>query len=212
MPAREVLGQLADWLGEVAVRTAATVDWAGIGHGDEVVALRGPATGLRPLLRGLTGVPSVLTHGDLASGHNVLVDGGGRPAVLDWETAREHGLPLLDLLPLLCSSLARNRVGGDLHREAAHVVDLATGRAPDSAWLLEQVARYARRLAIPRDEVGPLALLAWGHQASMRMVRDELLTAAGLPVTPWTSLGELVLDAWWQGVGRNWPQLSATAS
>ncbi|MGY1735355.1 phosphotransferase [Geodermatophilus sp. SYSU D00684] len=203
-PVREVLGHLADWLGEVAARTAGPVDWATAGKGDEVVALRGRAADLRPLLCGLGGVPAVLTHGDLASGHNVLVDRDGRPAVLDWETARERGLPLLDLLPLLCWTLARTRGEGNPHREAARILDLATGRSPDSAWLFDEVARYTRRLAIPPDLVGRLALLAWGHQASMRSVRDELLTAAGLPVRPWVNTGELVLDAWSDEIGPEW--------
>jgi hypothetical protein len=38
----------------------------------------------------------------------------------------------------------------------------------------------------------------------MRLVRDELLHDTGLPVTPWTSVGELVLDAWWEKVGTTW--------
>ncbi|NEM05931.1 phosphotransferase [Geodermatophilus normandii] len=206
-PVREVLARVADWLGDVAAGTAADTGWSGTGPGDGVLALRGEATGLRPLLRELDGVPAVLTHGDLASGHNVLVDEGGRPAVLDWETARERGLPLLDLLPLLCWSLARARGDRDPHHEAARILDLATGRAPESAWLFDQVVRYARRLTLPPETVGRLALLAWGHQASMRTVRDERLTAAGLPVAPWTSVGELALRAWRDQVGPEWPAI-----
>jgi hypothetical protein len=200
-----VLEQLGAWLSDVALRSAVNVDWRIAGSDDATIALRGRAAGLWPVLRGLRGVPGVLAHGDLASGHNVLVDRSGRPGVLDWETARQRGLPLLDLLPLLCWSLARCRGERGPQREAAFILELALGRSSDSDWLYAQVARYASRLALSPDTVGPLALLAWGHQASMRLVRDELLWAAGLPVRPWTSAAELVLDAWWNEIGTAWP-------
>ena len=204
-PVLPVLGRLADWLGDVAVRTATPVDWKGVGDGDRVVALRGPATGLRRLLQGLSDVPAIVTHGDLASGHNVLVDETGRPAVLDWETARERGLPLLDLVPLLCCSLARARAGAELDTQADYVVDLATGRSAESEWLFARVANHAARLRLPPAAIGPLAILAWGHQASMRLVKAELQAAAGLPPARWQSLGELVLRHWEQEVGLGWP-------
>jgi len=204
-----VLETLAVWLGDVAIRTAVPMDWRSAGAGDTTVALRGPAAGLGRLLTGLGDVPAVLSHGDLASGHNVVVDRSGRAAVLDWETAREHGLPLQDLLPLLCSSLAR--VHGRRHpeREGDHVLALATGRSPESRWLFAQVAGYADRLGLLPASLGPLALLAWGHQASMRQVRDELLATAGLPAGKWTSLAERVLPRWEDEVGADWPQLRA---
>jgi hypothetical protein len=199
-----ILDRLSDWLGDVAVRTATSVDWASLAGSDQVIALRRRAIGLATMLQDLDGVPSVLSHGDLASGHNVLVDSDGQPAVLDWETARERGLPLLDLVPLLCCSLARVRGGHGVERQAGYILELARGRAAESDWLFSRVAAYASRLGLPGETVGSLALLAWGHQASMRLVRDELLHRAGLPVRPWTSVGELVLDAWWDEVGTTW--------
>jgi hypothetical protein len=98
---------------------------------------------------------------------------------------------------------------GRADREADHVLALATGRSPESGWLFAQVAGYADRVGLPPASLGPLALLAWGHQASMRQVRDELLVAAGLPVGEWTSLAELVLPRWEREVGAEWPQLRA---
>ncbi len=206
---RTALVPLGSWLGELAAATAHPVDWAALADGDRAVALRGPAAALRPLLAGLGDVPGVLAHGDLASGHNVVVDERGRAGVLDWETGREHGLPLLDLLPLLSLSLARAAGRTTPSEQAAHVLRLASGADRDSGRLLDEVERYAARLALPAATVGPLALLAWGHQASMRLVRDELLQAAGLPVTPWTSTGELVLAGWERQVGAAWPALQA---
>jgi hypothetical protein len=203
-PVLPVLERLAGWLGALAVSTARTGDWASRAQGDQAIALRGRAEALRALLPDLGGIPAVLVHGDLASGYNVLVDSSGQPAVLDWETTREQSLPLLDLLPLLFCSLARSRAGRGAERQAAYILDVARGGSADSDWLFARVAAYASRLDLPADAVGSLALLAWGHQASMRLVRDELLHEAGLPVLRWTSVGELVLDAWWQEWGAGW--------
>ncbi len=188
----------------MACSTAAPADWSAIGTDDRAVTLRGPAAELRPLLSELEGVPAVLSHGDLASGRNVLVDRSGRPSVLDWETARERGLPLLDLLPLLCTSLARADGAHGPDRQAAYVLDLAAGRRRDSGWLFEQVSRYARRIGLQPEAIGRLALLAWGSEASLRPAHDELLIAAGLPVRPWTSLGEAVLVRWRDEFGADW--------
>lgn len=209
-PVERVLERLGSWLGEVAVATAGPLDWAAAADGDRVVSLRGTAIGLRPLLSELQAVPAVLTHGDLASGHNVLVDRAYQPSVLDWETARVQGLPLLDLVPVLCMTLARARVGYDARSQAAHVLAMASGRDSASGWLFARVSEYATRLDLPLDATGRLALLSWGHQASMRLVRDELLVAAGQrDLRPWTSAGELVLERWWDEIGVEWPAFRA---
>jgi phosphotransferase family enzyme len=202
-----VIGRLADWLVDIAALTARPVDWRSSGGGDELVALRGPSVALRGLLHDLDGVPAVLTHGDLGSGHNVVVDRAGRPRILDWETARKHSLPLLDLIPLVCGSLARLRGKQDVRAEANYVLALATGRTADSAWFLGRVADYARRLDIPRISLGPLALLAWGHESSKRLVREELLVAGGMSPERWTSAAELVLQRWQAEVGVHWRAL-----
>lgn len=211
--ARAVLQRVCDRLGDLAAASAHQVDWAGAtgtgerGEGDRVVALRGPALPLRALLAELTGVPAVLVHGDLESGHNVVVDEAGRPALLDWETARPSGLPLTDLLPLLLGWLARTGGASTPAEQARRVLDLAAGSGRDGPWALARVREYAARAGVPRADVGRLGLLAWGHQASMRAVRDELLAAAGLPVTPWQSLAELVLPEWRRQVGTTWAAL-----
>lgn len=212
LPAPRLLALAEDvgsWLTELAAATERPADWPAAARGDQVVALRGPAAELRPLLHELPGVPSVVTHGDLASGHNVVVDPAGTPAVLDWETGRQVGLPLLDLLPVLSTWLARARGHGDPAAQAEHVCAVAAGDHADSAWLLDRVAAYARRLALPPTSVGALARLCWGHQASMRAVRDELLRAAGLPVVAWTSTAELVQARWEREIGPDWPALQA---
>ncbi|MGK5173598.1 phosphotransferase [Geodermatophilus sp. CPCC 205761] len=207
-PVELVLGRLTACLGDIAARTARPMEWGtAVGPGDEVVALRGPAVGLRDLLADLQGVPAVLVHGDLGGGHNVIVDASARIAVVDWETARERGLPLLDLIAVVCATLAGRRSRDDLRAQADFVVSLASGRGPQSAWFLGQVARYAARLSLPRDSIARLALLAWGHQASMRHVRNELLVTAGIPAAEGAGLGELVLPRWQDRIGTRWVAL-----
>lgn len=205
---RRVLTGAAGWLGELARATAAPVAWEELVGG---LPLRGAAAELRAGLARLAGVPGVLAHGDLASGLNVLVDADDRAFVVDWETARPAGLPLLDLLPLLCTSLARAEGVVEPHAQAARVLQLVRGDGADGRWLLEQVRAYARALSLPPDLLGPLAALAWGYQASMRAVHDELLVAAGLPAPPWTSAAEVVLAGWLgpHGPGLSWDAVVA---
>jgi hypothetical protein len=207
----DLLGRLAEWLGDIALATAHPVDWLANGAREDVLPLRGPARDLLPLLARLDGVPAVLVHGDLGAGLNVVVDETGRPGVLDWETACVDGLPLLDLLPLLCAGLARARGRLSPHEHAAHAIDLARGRHPDSAWFLGQIAGHLDRVGVPERSVGAVALLAWGHQASRRLRRDELLRAAGVQPVLWTSVSELVLPRWLEEIGPDWPQVRDTA-
>lgn len=186
---------LAEWLGDVAVSTVGRPSWASTGA-DEPLPLRGEARQERSLLGALTGVPGVLAHGDLASGLNVLVTPDGGRTVLDWETALWGAPPLLDLIPLLCLGLARARGARGAVDECAAVMRLGRGEHPDSGLLRRLVREHVVRLRLAPASVGPLALLAWAYQASMRAVHDELLVAAGLPVPPWVSAAELVLPVW----------------
>ena len=56
---------------------------------------------------------------------------------------------------------------------------------------------------------GPLALAAWGYQASMRARHDELVLATGEAPLAWTSPAELVLAAWVDdpALGVDWSAL-----
>jgi hypothetical protein len=199
-----LLGQLADWLGDLAAATAGPASRAPL-------PLRGErARGLASLADRLAAVPGVLTHGDLASAQNVLVTAAGAPVVLDWETAREGGPPLLDLLPLLCTGLTVARGVLEPADQARHVLSLCRGDEPESGWLRAQVTAYLGRLGLPPAAAGPLAALTWGYQASMRAVHDELLAAAGLPVPAWVSPAELLLPAWLDDprLGTDWEALT----
>lgn len=201
--ARRVLEQVGAWLGELGRATRTP----GIDPG--AVALLGEHATPTPHLAGLDDVPGVLVHGDLAAGVNLLADDGSW-GVLDWETARPSGPPLLDLLPLLCGSLATRHAPGDARRQAEHVVRLCTGAERDSDWLLRQVAGYLRAVGVPLDRAGALAGLVFRYQASMRLVHEELVRAAGDEPPQWESLWDEVARRWTTdaGLGSEWRALS----
>jgi hypothetical protein len=154
-------------------------------------------------------ISAVWTHGDLASGGNIVVR-GATFTVIDWETARPQGLPLVDLVPTLCLGSARLEVGSDSAAQAAHVVQLCRGEHPRSDWLLGHVATYAAQLGLDAGVVGLLATLAWGYQASMKPMHDDLVRAGGANPVPWTSPAELVLARWMDdpALGVRWTAYS----
>jgi hypothetical protein len=199
---RRLLEQVARWLTELAVRTASTQAF-------EPLPLRGEHAVARAGVPG--GVPSVLVHGDLASALNVLVD-GDHHAVIDWETARRNGPPLVDLLPLLCLGMARLRGARGAEGEAAVVLDLCRGADRDSAWLFDLVRSYAAETGVHVSALGSLALLAWSYQASMRLVHEELVRAAGGTPVAWVSAAEHVARAWSADpvLGAGWAALAGT--
>ena len=185
--ATALLDRLADWATRLATATAGP---ATTSHGLQVPA------DLERLAAGLAGVPGVLVHGDLAAGENVVVTAEGGLGVLDWETAQHGSLPLLDLLPLLCTGLAVSRGAAAPADQAALVVRLARGDDAASAWLYGRVRAYCRAVGVQPAQVGAVALLAWAHVGSMRGRHDALLAERGQAVEPWTSTAELVLERW----------------
>lgn len=193
---------LAAWTLDLAVRTVAPRAVP------PTMALRGAARALDAQLAGLVAVPCVTTHGDLASGGNVLARDRG-VAVLDWETAREDGLPLTDALPSLALLLARGRGALDPQAQASYVLDLCRDGGPEGRWLRDHVRALLLALGVPLALGGPLSALAWGYQASMPEVHAEQVRAAGDEVPGWTSAAEHVLHGWLAdaALGTTWSAL-----
>ena len=188
-----VLDRLATWLGDLAAATAHPRSSAPAG---DHLPLRGTALErVGPLLDDIAGVACVTCHGDLASGENVLVRRRSF-IVIDWETAVDDGVPLVDLLPTLTLGLARVHGGPGPAGQAEYALRLSRGQAPESPWLFGRVATYLDRLDISCEKAGDLAALAWGYQASMRARHDELLRTSGHEPHVWTSPAELILRAW----------------
>jgi aminoglycoside phosphotransferase (APT) family kinase protein len=101
-------------------------------------------------------LPRVLSHGDY-SPDNVLADRAGRVrGVIDWEFARPHGLPGVDLLYLL-SKIESARTGlplGPVFARKIFPLDLSPAER-------ETCERYCETLGVPRAELPRMALLAW---------------------------------------------------
>jgi hypothetical protein len=202
-----LLGDVAGWLGRLGAATGAARTWRA--SDDAGLPLLGEHERLHDERDGLDGVPAVLVHGDLGAGVNLL-SGRASWGVVDWETARDAALPLTDLLPLLCGTLARAHAAARPPAAAAYVLRLCAGQERESRWLLDQVGGYLAATATPLSAAGRLAALAVGYQASMRLVHDRLLHEAGEQVVPWTSLWDEVARAWptTPGLGRDWPALT----
>lgn len=203
---RQVLDEVAAWLGTLAASHRTARSW-GVEPAPGAVLL-GEHAALAPAFGRLDGVPGVPVHGDLGAAFNLLVDDDGSWGVLDWETAQLDGLPLLDLLPLLCGALA-SLEGRDTADRAEHVLRLCSGQAADSDWLLTRVSRYVRDAGIPGDAAGALAALAFGHQASMRLAHTRLVQDAGEDAPQWRSLWDDVARGWGASplLGWDWPAL-----
>ena len=199
----DVYDRLGAWLLDLALATRA--DRADAPGPDDLLPLRGDALALLGSLPSLAGVPSIVVHGDLATGVNVLVD-GSTPSVIDWETARWAGLPLADLVPLLCLGSARVEGCRTIDDEAAHVLALCRGRGERSAWLFDHVGRHLDALGVPHELAGTLAALAWASLASMRLVYLELVPGAA----DWRTASDIVATAWSTdpALGPSWPALA----
>jgi hypothetical protein len=193
-----VLEGMAHRLTELAAKTA------GPRAADAGLRLRGPHRAAAQLVP--TQGRGVLVHGDVPG--NAMLD-GDRPWLVDWETARSGGLPLHDLLPLLCLGLAAVRRVPE-HETADVLLAAMRGSSTDSPWLLDQIRRYLRRLDVPLQDAGALAGISLASWASMRLVHDELVVSVGGEVTPWVSPAEVMTLAWREDptLGTRWDALT----
>jgi hypothetical protein len=96
----------------------------------------------------------VVTHGDFIA-KNILVDRGrGSAAVIDWETAARHGLPLVDLLYFVTRSAY---VDGAFWRDKpSRVSALYYSRSARGATAARAVRRYLDALELPHALITPL--------------------------------------------------------
>jgi hypothetical protein len=201
-----LLGDVVAWFAHLGSATRTTRDWA---SGKAGLALRGEHSRLCRLREQLDDVPAVFVHGDVGAGFNVLL-GAGSFSIIDWETFAEAELPLTDVLPLVCNGLAAMRGHRSARAAADYVIRLCAGQEEDSRWLLSQVRSYCRELRLPIDRAGVLAALAWGHEASMRLVHEELVRSAGAEVTPWETSADHVAREWLEhpDLGERWTALT----
>jgi hypothetical protein len=205
---RALLDDLVRWFADLGVATrTAPGNWDAR---ESSLPLRGEHLRIAGWRQELAGVPGVLVHGDVGTGGNVLVDHGA-VGIIDWETARGVELPLTDLLPLLGLALASAHPAAE---RAGYVLRLCAGEEPESDWLLASVRSYCGRLDVPLAQAGRLAALAWAYQASMRLVHEELVRAAGEAPSRWTSPAEEVARTWdlHPALGPTWSALTSSRS
>jgi hypothetical protein len=198
---------IAEWVLDVARETAGPADslveererltrevvphWLEAGVARAVVATVPP-------------VAAVLQHNDLGS-WNIVVD-RHRFTALDWESARERGLPLWDLFYFLADALAV--LDGSVAGETRHIhtTRLFRGDLASSSILFEWTRRGVEQLEIPSDAVGRIATLCWLHHSlspvRRRAAIDVLARGAAQPVHG----TENVAAAWLSepGLGEDW--------
>jgi hypothetical protein len=202
-----VLERLAAWFTRLAITTRTSRVWA---TSESALSLRGEHSRLGAIRAALaSSVPGVLVHGDVGTGVNVLLDGCSF-SIIDWETATAGELPFTDVLPLICNALAALNGCKETASIAEYVLRLCAGREADSAWLLRLLHSYCSQAGVPLDQAGALAALAWGYQASMRLVHDELVVQAGGAPVGWRSPADDIARNWlsYPDLGTTWPALT----
>jgi hypothetical protein len=109
-------------------------------------------------------LPFVASHNDLTMS-NVLVTDAGIPAVLDWEGAREDGLPLVDLFYSAAAACRAARARGDVVPALIEAFDGATALGRDVAAI---AAATAKGLGLSLEMVELLK-----HTAAVQHAADE---------------------------------------
>ena len=147
----------------------------------------------------------VTTHNDLGTWN--VVAGGGSFAVVDWENAREAGLPLWDLLYFLADALTLVDGAGAPQLLPERMARLFAGEGPSSKVLFTWVRRAAEAARVPPGAVGAVATLCW-RSHSLSSVAHNADIARWAPGDPPRSHGfDGLAEAWLRhpGLGPAWP-------
>jgi hypothetical protein len=157
------------------------------------------------LTQRVAALPGVLQHNDLGS-WNVVVDGDDF-VVLDWESAKEVGLPLWDTVYFLADALALLDGAIDGSTRHDHTIQLFRGDLAASALLFRFMGRSVDALGIPPEAVGPLVALCWMHHAQSPVKRAAQLAQHADARPVWTHGTEHTAAAWLSdpALGTEWP-------
>jgi hypothetical protein len=135
------------------------------------------AQGFPPgLVQDLPPLPAVLQHNDMGA-WNMVVDGTAF-TVVDWESARRHGLPLWDLVYFLTDALGALDGAVTEAEQDEHARRLFRGELPSSEALFGWLRRAVAELGLPPDAVGPVVTLGWLHHGLSHLARDASLEQA----------------------------------
>jgi hypothetical protein len=189
--------RIAAWLLDVARETAAAppaLDAERARLREHVVG-RWTDRGAPPdLVERIPTVDAVLVHDDLGTWN--LVGGGDSFTALDWESAREHGLPLWDLLYFLVDALAQVDGARSDGERVRHALALMRGELVSSPLLFAWIRRAAAQSALPAESVGPIATLCWLHHGLSHVDRSETAAATGAETADRIPPVERIAPAW----------------
>lgn len=140
---------------------------------------------LRELAASLLGspLPRVAAHNDLTM-QNVLLAGEAPPGIIDWEAAREDGVPLSDFLYLAVDALLA--AGGTGDRGAAFTACFS-GASTVSARVLQRAQAMAQAVGLPSAVIPMCFHACWAQHAA-----NELTKRPHAPARPFVSLMERV--------------------
>jgi hypothetical protein len=153
------------------------------------------------LVERVPAVPAVLQHDDLGT-WNIVADDASF-TVVDWESARERGFPLWDLLYFLVDALAQLDGARSDDDRVRHALALLRGELVSSPVLFGWTRRAVEASRIPAEAVGPLATLCWLHHGLShvkRLASSGSLDAGRIPPV------ERIAPAWLQDplLGAGW--------
>jgi Phosphotransferase enzyme family len=121
---------------------------------------------------------AVLAHNDLHA-WNLIVDQRREFTAVDWESARQHNLPLWDLLYFLADALVLLDGVTTAERRAQHALRLLRGELTASRLLFHWTDRAATTTGIPMEAVGPIATACWLHHGISHVSRWSATRQAG---------------------------------
>jgi hypothetical protein len=136
-------------------------------------------TGVDPfLIDRLPPVAAVLAHNDLHA-WNLIVDQRREFTAVDWESARQHNLPLWDLLYFLTDALVLLDGVTTEEQRTRHALRLLRGELATSGLLFQWTDRAAATTRIPIEAVGPIATACWLHHGISHLSRWSATKQAG---------------------------------
>jgi hypothetical protein len=157
------------------------------------------------LVEQLSSVPSVLQHANLGP-WNVIARDADHFFVIDWESVREGGFPLWDLMLFLTDAL--RTMDGALTRELKdrYMVELYRAEQSSSDILFRWLRRAVDALEIPAPAVGPLLTLAWLDRGAAVASRRAARASMGIGETWGETTGERWARLWLKesGLGPAW--------
>ena len=179
-----LIDEIAEWVIAASVETAAAPERLEpelLRLKEEVIAGWAAAGASPALVDGLPPLAAVMQHNDLGTWNIVVRPGSAglcRFTVLDWESARAHGMPLWDLWYFLHLALAEldglSGIGeAELRDRERHAVELFRGELPSSDVLFRWTRRAVEACDVPVDAVGSLATLSFLHHGLSQAAREE---------------------------------------